>query len=233
MQNKSAFFGFLSLLSLSGLIACQPAASSLDGDNRASGSCVHQGKTFADGDRWNDGCNDCSCGADGQVSCTERACVGENEGAACSTHADCGEKEACFPVQGCEGPGQCGIKPEVCTMHYDPVCGCDGKTYGNACGAAGAGMAIARKGECEGDAPSAGRVCGGLQGASCGPGEFCDFPLSAHCGAADQTGLCAPIPQACTREYDPVCGCDDKTYATRCVANSAGVSVASQGECKK
>mgnify|MGYP001213523190 CR=1 FL=1 len=44
--------------------------------------------------------------------------------------------------------GICTVKPEVCTMDYNPVCGCDGRTYGNACGAAAAGASIASRGEC-------------------------------------------------------------------------------------
>ena len=78
-----------------------------------------------------------------------------------------------------------------------------------------------------------GAMCGGIAGFRCGDGLFCDFPPEAHCGAADQTGTCQPKPGACTRIYKPVCGCDDRTYPTDCVAHSAGVSVATEGECPK
>jgi hypothetical protein len=128
-----------------------------------------------------------------------------------------------------DATGTCEAKPEACDEIYAPVCGCDGRRYSNDCDANMHGVSVQSQGEC---AASPGDGCGGLLGTACADGEFCDFAEATLCGSGDQTGTCQPIPSGCTKEYDPVCGCDDHTYGNACDANAHGVSVAAHGECE-
>jgi hypothetical protein len=56
------------------------------------------------------------------------------------------------PIGQCQvadAQGVCTKKPQICTQDVVPVCGCNGKTYSNACMADKAGVRVAATGACK------------------------------------------------------------------------------------
>ena len=133
--------------------------------------------------------------------------------------------------------GVCAPRPEVCTKEFKPVCGCDGKTYGNACTAAAAGVSVDHQGEC---APPNPGFCGGIAGFPCPAGQECVDDPSDDCdpnnGGADCAGICKapfcggiagfPCPEGLQCIDDPSDDCDPNKGGADC----GGICVPPKGD---
>jgi len=182
--------------------------------------------------------NRCVAASNGVDAVHEGACAGE-EGAACGgrvmTPCDDGlycnwDPDSCGHA---DQQGRCEVVPEACTKQYEPVCGCDGETYGNRCMATLEGsIDVAFEGTCEVPDGAEGDPCGSRGLAECQEGLFCDWEANS-CGADDRPGVCVVIPPPCRAMVDPVCGCDNETYDNFCTAHSEGVDVAYEGSCEE
>jgi hypothetical protein len=69
----------------------------------------------------------------------------------CKNNSECDADSFCNKQIGdCENAaGICTPRPYECIMIYAPVCGCDGRSYGNECIASSFGMNILHDGECQ------------------------------------------------------------------------------------
>lgn len=82
-------------------------------------------------------------------------------------------------------------------------------------------------------AAETGEMCGGIAGIACSAeGDYCQSEPGVCRNTADYAGTCQPRPEVCTMIYQPVCGCDGRTYGNACQAAAEGASVAHEGECR-
>ncbi len=89
----------------------------------------------------------CPCGAFCFLPDKPGVCTGDGgEGCMVGAAQPCGVGDYCAGT--CGAGGKCVDRPTVCTKILKPVCGCDGKTYGNECLANIDGVQAASEGAC-------------------------------------------------------------------------------------
>lgn len=170
-----------------------------------------------------DGCNTCTCEADGRWSCTEVQCDGSPVGRACGYwQGGCPASHYCafVPSDTCsdtDQPSVCRPRPTSCAQVDAPACGCDGREYPSQCEAARAGRGIRTLGRCRLAPPCSSND-------DCAPDELCASTFGER--------RCLKRPLGCVNELAPVCGKDAVAYGNPCLAAQAGVEVRHEGLCK-
>ncbi len=127
-------------------------------------------------------------------------------GGGCNATQACAAGGYCDVGATCGTAGTCTAIPTACTDIGQPVCGCDGVTYGNPCTAAGAGASVTTLGPCAKPPPTVppGQLfaCGTI---------LCDA-ATQYCQRAfndvpppPETDTCLPLPKSCARTSS--CSC--------------------------
>ena len=180
------------------------------------------------------------CGCNGKTY--SNACEAERAGVILFTDGKCGD---------CIDPTKISRGP--CTKEYAPVCGCNEITYGNACEAKRAGVKKWTPGKCGENPPPKADDC--FDPAKVNPKQVCNRMYAPVCACNGKTysnpceakragilrwtpgkcGDCVDLSKVrkrdCPDNYDPVCGCNNITYPNACQAQNAGVLRWEKGKC--
>jgi hypothetical protein len=167
----------------------------------------------------------CSVCAQGQPSCRSALACGQGrfcERGCCDTcpavdAPSCAANECLLPAgqdaRGCAAGFVCA-DCSACPPGFEPVCGRNFSTYGNACLAAAAGTPVLHTGDCS---PSEGVAC--LDGTDCNGDQFCrDFGGGERRCA--RLGTCS-VDADCATQPTPACG-DGGVALHACAAGRCG-----------
>jgi hypothetical protein len=75
-----------------------------------------------------------------------------------------------------------------------------------------------------------GERCGGIAGMQCDQGLWCET-AAGQCRTANASGTCVRAADICYQLFQPVCGCDGKTYSNDCDRRRARTAKNHDGGC--
>jgi hypothetical protein len=144
----------------------------------------------------------------------------------------------------CDFFGICTPIPQACPTVWDPVCGCDGMTYGNECEADAASVSIDHRGPCDGEGacctdiggiPLPVPVCTGATQENCeaaggffeGPGTICRE--AEACCPTSPNGECVDREPFCCVSFGgvplgPGTSCGDVSIPVECGQICGGIA---------